>query len=101
MDGAAMIRPLIAVLHCFSMGNSSSRVGGHLSSNTTATNSRTSLIVHHVCKLTVIISHLLSSLLQIGWLVSGVFTIAATVISFWLMNKHLQWYTNVSVPSES
>lgn len=101
MEGATMIRPLRTAHHYFSMGNSSSRVGGHLSSNITAANSRTSFIVHHVCNLTVIISHLLSWLLQIGWLVSGVFTIAATVISFWLMNKHLQWYTNVSVPSES
>ncbi|KAI0685934.1 organic solute transporter Ostalpha-domain-containing protein [Cytidiella melzeri] len=31
---------------------------------------------------------------HIGWLVCGVFTVAATVITFWLMNKHLQWYTN-------
>ncbi|KAI0343392.1 DUF300-domain-containing protein [Trametopsis cervina] len=31
---------------------------------------------------------------HIGWLVSTVFTIAAIIISFWLMGKHLQWYTN-------
>ncbi|KAI0090503.1 organic solute transporter Ostalpha-domain-containing protein [Irpex rosettiformis] len=31
---------------------------------------------------------------HIGWLVSGVFTIAAAAVSFWLMHKHLRWYTN-------
>ncbi|KIP11275.1 hypothetical protein PHLGIDRAFT_124932 [Phlebiopsis gigantea 11061_1 CR5-6] len=31
---------------------------------------------------------------DIGWLVTMVFTIAATVISFWLMSKHFQWYTD-------
>ena len=32
---------------------------------------------------------------QIGWIVSGCFTILAVAISFWLIGKHLQWYTNV------
>ncbi|KAF8483336.1 organic solute transporter Ostalpha-domain-containing protein [Russula ochroleuca] len=31
---------------------------------------------------------------DVGWLITGVFTIVATVVSFWLINKHLQWYTN-------
>ncbi|KAN0131911.1 DUF300 domain containing protein [Lactarius tabidus] len=31
---------------------------------------------------------------DVGWIVSGFFTIIATVTSFWLINKHLQWYTN-------
>ncbi|KAF9453990.1 DUF300-domain-containing protein [Macrolepiota fuliginosa MF-IS2] len=30
----------------------------------------------------------------VGWIVAGCFTIIATVTSFWLVNKHLQWYTN-------
>lgn len=29
---------------------------------------------------------------------AGCFTIVATVTSFWLVNKHLQWYTNVRTP---
>jgi len=35
---------------------------------------------------------------QVGWIVSGFFAIVATVVSFWLVNKHLQWYTNVRMP---
>ncbi|KAI9465687.1 organic solute transporter Ostalpha-domain-containing protein [Lactarius psammicola] len=31
---------------------------------------------------------------DVGWIVSGFFTVVATVTSFWLINKHLQWYTN-------
>ncbi|KAI0301579.1 organic solute transporter Ostalpha-domain-containing protein [Multifurca ochricompacta] len=31
---------------------------------------------------------------DVGWIVSGFFTIIAIVTSFWLINKHLQWYTN-------
>ncbi|GJE91499.1 organic solute transporter Ostalpha-domain-containing protein [Phanerochaete sordida] len=31
---------------------------------------------------------------DIGWLVTGIFTIASCMISFWLMSKHLRWYTN-------
>ncbi|KAH9060546.1 DUF300-domain-containing protein [Lactarius vividus] len=31
---------------------------------------------------------------DVGWIVSGFFTILAIVTSFWLINKHLQWYTN-------
>ncbi|KAF8178538.1 organic solute transporter Ostalpha-domain-containing protein [Mycena galopus ATCC 62051] len=30
----------------------------------------------------------------VGWLVAGIFTIVACVTSFWLVNKHLLWYTN-------
>lgn len=31
---------------------------------------------------------------HIGWIIAGFFTIVATAVSFWLVNKHLQWYTN-------
>ncbi|KAH8996304.1 organic solute transporter Ostalpha-domain-containing protein [Lactarius akahatsu] len=31
---------------------------------------------------------------DVGWIVSGFFTVLAIVTSFWLINKHLQWYTN-------
>ncbi|EIN06704.1 DUF300-domain-containing protein [Punctularia strigosozonata HHB-11173 SS5] len=31
---------------------------------------------------------------QVGWIVSGFFMMVAIVASFWLINKHLQWYTN-------
>ncbi|KAL1756012.1 organic solute transporter Ostalpha-domain-containing protein [Schizophyllum commune] len=31
---------------------------------------------------------------HIGWLVSGVFTLIACGVSFWLIDKHLQWYHN-------
>ncbi|EKM53467.1 uncharacterized protein PHACADRAFT_53168, partial [Phanerochaete carnosa HHB-10118-sp] len=31
---------------------------------------------------------------QIGWLVTGIFTITSVVISFWLMEKHFRGYTN-------
>ncbi|KAI0249237.1 organic solute transporter Ostalpha-domain-containing protein [Lactifluus subvellereus] len=31
---------------------------------------------------------------DVGWIVSGIFTTIAIVTSFWLINKHLQWYTN-------
>ncbi|RDB24739.1 hypothetical protein Hypma_007940 [Hypsizygus marmoreus] len=31
---------------------------------------------------------------HVGWIVAGFFAIVATVASFWLVNKHLQWYTN-------
>ncbi|KAF5325855.1 hypothetical protein D9611_000018 [Ephemerocybe angulata] len=31
---------------------------------------------------------------HIGWIICGCFTAVATVASFWLINKHLQWYTN-------
>ncbi|KAI0053265.1 DUF300-domain-containing protein [Auriscalpium vulgare] len=31
---------------------------------------------------------------DVGWIVTAFFTIIATVTSFWLINKHLQWYTN-------
>lgn len=30
---------------------------------------------------------------DVGWIITGFFTIVATVASFWLINKHLQWYT--------
>ena len=32
---------------------------------------------------------------DVGWIITGFFTIVATVVSFWLINKHLQWYTVV------
>ena len=32
---------------------------------------------------------------NVGWIISGFFTVIAIVASFWLINKHLQWYTNV------
>lgn len=44
---------------------------------------------------------LITSPFQIGWIVSGCFTIAAVVISFWLIGKHLQWYTNVCLIASS
>ncbi|CAK5281816.1 unnamed protein product, partial [Mycena citricolor] len=31
---------------------------------------------------------------QVGWIVAALFTLAAMVTSFWLVNKHLSWYTN-------
>ncbi|KAF5351717.1 hypothetical protein D9756_007521 [Leucocoprinus leucothites] len=31
---------------------------------------------------------------HIGWIIAGCFTVIAAAISFWLVNKHLQWYTN-------
>ncbi|KAF7375876.1 hypothetical protein MSAN_00002000 [Mycena sanguinolenta] len=31
---------------------------------------------------------------HVGWLIAGFFTIIATITSFWLVNKHLVWYTN-------
>ncbi|KAF8639514.1 hypothetical protein AX17_001419 [Amanita inopinata Kibby_2008] len=31
---------------------------------------------------------------HVGWLVSGFFTLIATITSAWLINKHLHWYTN-------
>lgn len=31
---------------------------------------------------------------HVGWIVSGFFTIVATSVSIWLIDKHLQWYTN-------
>ncbi|CAL1711248.1 unnamed protein product [Somion occarium] len=31
---------------------------------------------------------------HVGWIITGCFTTIATVASFWLINKHLQWYTN-------
>lgn len=31
---------------------------------------------------------------HVGWIVAGGFATVATVVSFWLINKHLQWYTN-------
>jgi hypothetical protein len=32
---------------------------------------------------------------DVGWIITSFFTIVATVASFWLINKHLQWYTVV------
>ncbi|KAJ8696250.1 hypothetical protein PTI98_006132 [Pleurotus ostreatus] len=31
---------------------------------------------------------------HVGWIIAGFFAAVATVASFWLINKHLQWYTN-------
>ncbi|PPQ62953.1 hypothetical protein CVT24_006193 [Panaeolus cyanescens] len=31
---------------------------------------------------------------HIGWIVSGCFALIAIITSFWLVRKHLQWYTN-------
>ncbi|KAJ7129004.1 organic solute transporter Ostalpha-domain-containing protein [Mycena crocata] len=31
---------------------------------------------------------------HVGWIVAGFFTVVAVIASFWLVNKHLQWYTN-------
>ncbi|KAJ6497755.1 organic solute transporter Ostalpha-domain-containing protein [Mycena sanguinolenta] len=31
---------------------------------------------------------------HVGWLIAGFFTVVATITSFWLVNKHLVWYTN-------
>ncbi|KAJ7244199.1 organic solute transporter Ostalpha-domain-containing protein [Mycena haematopus] len=31
---------------------------------------------------------------HVGWLIAGIFTVIATITSFWLVNKHLLWYTN-------
>lgn len=31
---------------------------------------------------------------DIGWLITGIFTITSVLISLWLMGKHLRWYTN-------
>jgi len=31
---------------------------------------------------------------HVGWIVAGFFTIIACVTSFWLVDRHLQWYTN-------
>ncbi|KAI0782995.1 organic solute transporter Ostalpha-domain-containing protein [Abortiporus biennis] len=31
---------------------------------------------------------------HVGWILTGCFTLVAMGASFWLINKHLQWYTN-------
>ncbi|KAJ7668515.1 organic solute transporter Ostalpha-domain-containing protein [Mycena polygramma] len=31
---------------------------------------------------------------HVGWIIAAFFTVAAIITSFWLVNKHLQWYTN-------
>ncbi|KAF9783760.1 organic solute transporter Ostalpha-domain-containing protein [Thelephora terrestris] len=31
---------------------------------------------------------------QVGWIVAGTFALISTIVSVWLVNKHLQWYTN-------
>ncbi|KAL0956001.1 hypothetical protein HGRIS_002177 [Hohenbuehelia grisea] len=31
---------------------------------------------------------------HVGWIVASFFTIVAIIASWWLVNKHLQWYTN-------
>lgn len=35
--------------------------------------------------------------MQVGWIVAGFFTIIACFTSFWLIDRHLQWYTNVRI----
>ena len=30
-----------------------------------------------------------------GWIIAGTFALISTIASIWLINKHLQWYTNV------
>ncbi|KAF8518204.1 organic solute transporter Ostalpha-domain-containing protein [Gautieria morchelliformis] len=30
---------------------------------------------------------------DVGWIVAGIFTVVATVVSFWIIGKHLMWYT--------
>jgi hypothetical protein len=36
---------------------------------------------------------------DVGWVVCSFFTIIACAVSFWLINKHLMWYTNVRLRS--
>ncbi|GLB37386.1 putative organic solute transporter Ostalpha [Lyophyllum shimeji] len=31
---------------------------------------------------------------HVGWIIAGFFAMVATGVSFWLVDKHLQWYTN-------
>ncbi|TCD62535.1 hypothetical protein EIP91_006762 [Steccherinum ochraceum] len=31
---------------------------------------------------------------HVGWIITGTFAMISIVTSFWLINKHLQWYTN-------
>ncbi|KAH8105622.1 DUF300-domain-containing protein, partial [Phellopilus nigrolimitatus] len=38
--------------------------------------------------------HIVIQAHHIGWIITGFFTLAATITSLWLVNKHLQWYTN-------
>ena len=55
----------------------------------------TDYIAHHVGSLSISGVRLSSCKLQIGWLITGCFTLVSMITSFWLMNKHCQWYTNV------
>ncbi|KAJ2916305.1 hypothetical protein MD484_g4124, partial [Candolleomyces efflorescens] len=48
-------------------------------------------VCHTICPLN---STLTQPISQVGWIVCGSFTAVAAVASFWLINKHLQWYTN-------
>lgn len=32
---------------------------------------------------------------KIGWIICGSLALVAVITSFWLISKHLQWYTNV------
>ncbi|KAI9064028.1 hypothetical protein FKP32DRAFT_588534 [Trametes sanguinea] len=34
---------------------------------------------------------------HIGWIVSSAFTLVAMGVSFWLIDKHIRWYTNVEI----
>jgi hypothetical protein len=39
--------------------------------------------------------------MQVGWIVSAIFATVATITSAWLVNEHLEWYTNVCTQSLS
>ncbi|KAH9996669.1 organic solute transporter Ostalpha-domain-containing protein [Russula compacta] len=41
--------------------------------------------------------HIVFQAHDVGWVIASFFTIVATATSFWLINKHLQWYTNVHI----
>lgn len=34
---------------------------------------------------------------DVGWIAASFFTIVACITSFWLIDKHLVWYNNVSI----
>jgi hypothetical protein len=63
------------------------RYDGAISLSTPRVSRPHGLIVFYLCG--AIVAH------DVGWIVSGFFTVIAIVTSFWLINKHLQWYTNV------
>ncbi|KAJ6602161.1 organic solute transporter Ostalpha-domain-containing protein [Mycena sp. CBHHK59/15] len=59
------------------MGNSTCAVESAASSPSLLQNGNLVFQAHHV-----------------GWIVAGFFTVTAIITSFWLVNKHLRWYTN-------